>query len=377
MQRLDGERLDMERPNMERLREVWTTPAARWAMLAAALLALCVAGALSYRRSVPETTRFPGAARVASPLSTPSADPPPVEPLIFRPLPAADAFALNAATPVIAAPTSAASGFRMDDADPIARARALSCLAAAIHYEAAGESDDSQAAVAQVVLNRLRHPSYPKSVCAVVFQGSERATGCQFSFTCDGAMARMPLPASWARARAAAAAALTGRVMPAVGWATHFHTQWVVPYWRSSLRKAAVIGAHIFYTMPPPWDAAARFAGRHAGAEPEILQMTGLGADAPLLAEPPAEVAAETAVPDPATPAFDAASPFVSGGPSPGGGNVAPPQPQTSQSGPPVPPAPPSTSEAPAQDAAPAATPTPEQPYFPSRRPRARPRLPV
>src|SRR5690606_37364832 len=79
--------------------------------------------------------------------------------------------------------------------------RALECLTAAIYYEAASESDDGQRAVAQVILNRVRHPAFPNSVCGVVYQGSERATGCQFSFSCDGAMARKPSTTGWARAQ--------------------------------------------------------------------------------------------------------------------------------------------------------------------------------
>src|SRR3954468_6506981 len=70
---------------------------------------------------------------------------------------------------------------------------ALDCLTAAVYYEARSESEDGQRAVAQVVLNRVRHPAFPKSVCGVVYQGSNRATGCQFSFTCDGSLARGPV----------------------------------------------------------------------------------------------------------------------------------------------------------------------------------------
>ncbi|MGJ3626051.1 cell wall hydrolase [Sphingomonas sp. MMS24-JH45] len=83
----------------------------------------------------------------------------------------------------------------------------------------------------QVVLNRLRHPAFPKTVCGVVFQGAERSTGCQFTFTCDGALARQPSPLAWDRARKVAAAALAGAVYRPVGYATHYHTDWVVPYW--------------------------------------------------------------------------------------------------------------------------------------------------
>src|SRR5690606_24048871 len=90
------------------------------------------------------------------------------------------------------------------------RAEALKCLTQAIYYEAAREPIDGQRAVAQTVLNRLRHPAYPKSVCGVVFQGAARATGCQFSFTCDGSMLWAPEPALWRRAQGVARDALAG-----------------------------------------------------------------------------------------------------------------------------------------------------------------------
>ncbi len=95
---------------------------------------------------------------------------------------------------------------------PLDHARALQCLTAAIYYEAAMEPDAGQQAVAQVVLNRVMHPSYPNTVCGVVYQGSERATGCQFTFSCDGAMARAPSAIYWARARRVAERALAGYV---------------------------------------------------------------------------------------------------------------------------------------------------------------------
>jgi hypothetical protein len=128
--------------------------------------------------------------------------------------------------------------------------RAQVCLATAIYYEAASESDDGQRAVAQVVLNRARHPAFPNSVCGVVYQGSERATGCQFSFTCDGALSRAPSRAGWARASRIAREALAGSVYSPVGLATHYHTLAVSPFWAPSLTKAGIVGAHIFYRWP-------------------------------------------------------------------------------------------------------------------------------
>jgi Cell Wall Hydrolase len=127
---------------------------------------------------------------------------------------------------------------------------ALDCLAATAWYEA-GSDPAGQRSVIQVVLNRVRHPSFPKSVCAVVFQGSERTAGCQFTFTCDGSMRiRIPSQAAWAIARERAMAALSGTVDPAVGQATHYHADYVRPWWSDQLEPLAQVGAHIFYRWP-------------------------------------------------------------------------------------------------------------------------------
>jgi spore germination cell wall hydrolase CwlJ-like protein len=126
-------------------------------------------------------------------------------------------------------------------------ARDLDCLADAVYYEARGETPAGQAAVAQVVLNRVRHPAFPKSVCGVVFQGAQGGSGCQFSFACDGSMSRGREPAAWRRAREVAAHALAGFVMPGVGNATHFHVAGIDPGWGPRLLRVAQIGLHVFY----------------------------------------------------------------------------------------------------------------------------------
>ena len=107
-----------------------------------------------------------------------------------------EAVALNARIPVTDLPLTAAAPFAWGKANNVARAQALECLTSAIYYEAGQESADGQRAVAQVILNRVRHPAYPSSVCGVVFQGSTRTTGCQFTFTCDGSLARAPMASS-------------------------------------------------------------------------------------------------------------------------------------------------------------------------------------
>lgn len=146
--------------------------------------------------------------------------------------------------------------------------RALNCLTSAVYYEAGNEPDDGQRAVAQVVLNRVRSALWPDSVCGVVYQGSERTNyRCQFTFSCDGAMARLPAAAAWGRARRVAEQALAGRVYAPVGLATHYHTLAVRPDWSSSLSPVAVIGAHIFYRNPGFNGTPAAFRTAYLGRE--------------------------------------------------------------------------------------------------------------
>lgn len=147
------------------------------------------------------------------------------------------------------------------------RLRAEECLTQAIYYEAATEPVEGMQAVAQTVLNRLRHPEYPKSICGVVYQGSQRITGCQFSFTCDGSLARVPNEGLWERARGVAQKALKGFVLKSVGTATHYHADYVAPYWAPTLYKIHTIGRHIFYRWTGPWGLPPAFTGRYAGGE--------------------------------------------------------------------------------------------------------------
>ncbi|HEX8061674.1 MAG TPA: cell wall hydrolase [Allosphingosinicella sp.] len=227
--------------------------------------------------------------------------PPQPEPLQFREIAPQDAVTINAAVPVSTLPNPAARPFGIAFATPADRLRAVECLTAAVYYEAAVESTAGQQAVAQVVLNRVRHPAYPRTVCGVVFQGQERATGCQFTFTCDGALRRTPSAAGWARARRVAEEALAGKVFAPVGWATHYHTNWVVPYWSSSLVKLGNVGTHIFYRWEGGWGKPAAFRFAPGRVEPQIAKMRSLTsdpttlADAPAIEDPAALVDAEAA----------------------------------------------------------------------------------
>ena len=162
---------------------------------------------------------------------------------------------------------SVARPMRVDNSG-VDRTRALQCLTAAIYYEAASEPDAGQRAVAQVVLNRVAHPAYPNTVCGVVYQGSERSTGCQFSFTCDGSLARRPSQLFWDRAQNVARQALAGYVYAPVGLATHYHTVQVSPYWAPSLHYLGTIGAHRFYSFNGAAGRPAAFRFPYLGGEP-------------------------------------------------------------------------------------------------------------
>ncbi len=204
----------------------------------------------------------------------PPAELPPVEPAVFVAVDPADARAYNASIPFSTAPLLPARPFRITG-DEASIARATDCLTAGVLYEA-GDDPVGQKAVAQVILNRVRHPAFPKSVCAVVFQGAERRTGCQFTFTCDGALARRYSQVAWDRARGVAAAALAGSVEKAVGTATHYHTDWVVPYWSASLDKISEVHTHLFFRWTGWWGTPPAFRGRYTGAEPLVAKLKGI-----------------------------------------------------------------------------------------------------
>ena len=147
------------------------------------------------------------------------------------------------------------------------RARALLCLTQAIYYEAALEPTPGQEAVAQTVINRVRHPAFPKSVCGVVFQGSSQLTGCQFSFTCDGSRARPPIEPFWGRAKAVAEKALDGYVMAPAGLSTHYHADYVLPRWGPEMVKIRQFGSQIFYRYPGPLGQPESYRERYGGGE--------------------------------------------------------------------------------------------------------------
>ena len=173
----------------------------------------------------------------------------------------------NALIPLSRQPLGHVTGFNLVPAAGGTYATALKCLAQAVYYEAAVEPLQGRRAVAQVVLNRMRHPGYPDTVCGVVYQGAERATGCQFSFTCDGSLLRQPMAGPWRQAEDVARAALAGYVEPSVGTATYYHADYVLPKWAFQLDKIEQIGRHIFYRLPGRWGGGSAFLARYGGFE--------------------------------------------------------------------------------------------------------------
>ncbi len=181
-----------------------------------------------------------------------------------------DAHRRNAAMPTQIGSLREARPFVLKAATPADRARAVRCLTQGVYYEAALESTGGQEAVAQVILNRVRDPNYPNTVCGVVFEGAARTTGCQFSFTCDGALSQAPVGWAWTRAASVAERALAGHVAADVGTATHYHADYVHPWWSPTLAKITQIGAHIFYRWKGLAGETASFRQAYAGREPVI-----------------------------------------------------------------------------------------------------------
>jgi len=122
------------------------------------------------------------------------------------------------------------------------------CLARAVYFEARSESELGQIAVAKVILNRVKDPEFPKTICGVVYQGSGRRNSCQFSFACDGLPDDVKSASAWAAAKRVAKMTIAGDAkVAALTTATNYHADYVKPKWAKSMKRLVKIGRHIFY----------------------------------------------------------------------------------------------------------------------------------
>lgn len=255
------------------------TKTVKLALLISALFALCAASLLAY-------SVIDGSKPISRAVVRMQGHKPPALPMVGRPGAVApeDEFLkvepqtarqINASRPFVSVPYPAAQP-TLSNLSGADRGRAIACLATAAVYEAGGNRSD-QSAVMQVILNRARHPAFPATICGVVFQGSERSTGCQFSFTCDDSMRRWsPSARIWQGAQGLAAAMLDGFVDQRVGLATHYHTDWVVPYWSESLDKLTAVRTHLFFRWRGYWGTPAAFRRTLSAREPAVTALAGL-----------------------------------------------------------------------------------------------------
>ena len=176
----------------------------------------------------------------------------------------------------------------MDVAEQVERD--FQCLSDAVYYEAGNEPREGQLAVAEVIANRVKDHRYPNSICEVVYQGSHRVTGCQFTFTCDGALDRQPHARKYERAQQVAAHVMMDLHERRTDGATHYHATYVNPVWNSGLIRTAKIKTHIFYRFPrgAEWARAER-----------ALNQRRSGLITKASARAPAEKSVETLTPAP------------------------------------------------------------------------------
>jgi Cell Wall Hydrolase len=176
------------------------------------------------------------------------------------------------------------------------------CLAIAIYFEARGEPVSGQVAVGQVIMNRVRSPLFPETICGVVYQG-QMQKGCQFSFTCDGKTDTPRNDEQWAQAQDISKKITAGELwLPEVGYSTYYHANYVNPYWAGSMSKIDKIGRHIFY--------------KKRNEEPYVVEASAGDEQQPEAGQPPSStsmfsltpalslVSAVTAGPTPSTPAM-------------------------------------------------------------------------
>jgi spore germination cell wall hydrolase CwlJ-like protein len=177
------------------------------------------------------------------------------------------------------------------------------CLSTAIYFEARGEPVRGQIAVAQVILNRVRSPLFPETVCGVVYQG-QMHPGCQFSFTCDGHTDNPRNDDQWALAQDIAKKITAGQLwLPEVGYSTYYHANYVSPSWVGDMSKVDKIGRHIFY--------------KKRNEEPYLVEASASEAPAAAAAEGTPNVTADASSSLTLTPTLSLVSAVVAGSSTP------------------------------------------------------------
>ena len=126
--------------------------------------------------------------------------------------------------------------------------KAKYCLAEAVYFESRDQPDKGQRAVAQVIINRVKSPHYPSTICGVIYQNAGHRNACQFSYTCDGKTERVTEHDAWTHAQKVAEQAIEGESHVNIGNALFYHADWVWPSWRHEMHRVGQIGEHIFYS---------------------------------------------------------------------------------------------------------------------------------
>ena len=201
---------------------------------------------------VPQTEVVIAAPQPAAPVATPQPAAQPVQQasLAAEPSPVEFPKSVMLTLPLPKPPLSPAQRLELQGKD---YDKAEKCLAQAIYFEARNEPARGQQAVAQVVLNRVFSPYYPKDVCSVVYQNAHRHLSCQFTFACDGKPESVNEHGAWVRASRIATQTLNAKVwLPEVDKATHYHAAYVRPNWIRDMKVMVRYGLHTFY-RPRNW----------------------------------------------------------------------------------------------------------------------------
>tara|TARA_Y100000296_G_C5125634_1_gene232730 strand:+ start:296 stop:781 length:486 start_codon:yes stop_codon:yes gene_type:complete len=137
-------------------------------------------------------------------------------------------------------------------ADMLTLQQQITCLTEAVYFEARGENFIGQLAVANVILNRVRHVKFPNTICDVVhegryWKGNPVRNKCQFSYWCDGKSEKMKDKTALEQAKNIAILSLAGARIDRMENVLYYHASYMRPYWISYVDRVEKIGTHIFY----------------------------------------------------------------------------------------------------------------------------------